>query len=199
MNRQGSYHAAANEAATGGEQTLDANVSASNEVPTTSSERADERQRSKPLPEDALIILPVRNLVLFPGVILPITIGRAKSRVAAQEAARQQRPIGVLLQSKPEIDEPRPEDLHWVGTTANVLRYVTGADGAHHLQFGGTIHSADVRAVRLGDLHADGTDATTCPIDQNFLTSFQRPVGTQPLHRKLPGLRQRRRLLERHA
>ena len=133
MNRQGSYHAAANEAATGGEQTLDANVSASSEVQPTSSERADERQRSKPLPEDALIILPVRNLVLFPGVILPITIGRAKSRVAAQEAARQQRPIGVLLQSKPEIDEPRPEDLHWVGTTANVLRYVTGADGAHHL------------------------------------------------------------------
>ena len=93
----------------------------------------NEGTQSRPLPEDALIILPVRNLVMFPGVILPITINRAKSRAAAQEAARLQRPVGVLLQTKPEIDEPRPEDLHWVGTVANVLRYVTGADGAHHL------------------------------------------------------------------
>jgi ATP-dependent Lon protease len=92
-----------------------------------------ERSASRPLPEDALIILPVRNLVLFPGVILPVTIGREKSRAAAQEAARLQRPIGVLLQVKPEIDDPRSEDLHWVGTTANVLRYVTGPDGSHHL------------------------------------------------------------------
>ncbi|HSN40991.1 MAG TPA: endopeptidase La [Burkholderiales bacterium] len=88
---------------------------------------------SRPLPEDAFIILPVRNLVLFPGVVLPITIGRARSRAAAQEAVRVQRPIGVLLQSRPEADEPGPDDLHWVGTMANVLRYVTAPDGSHHL------------------------------------------------------------------
>src|SRR5688572_4199338 len=82
----------------------------------------DERRTSRPLPDDALIILPTRNLVLFPGVVLPITIGRKKSRRAAQEAARQQKPIGVLLQTNPEIDDPRAEDMHWVGTTANVLR-----------------------------------------------------------------------------
>ena len=49
--------------------------------------RANEGHPAKQLPEDARISLPVRNLVLFPGVILPITIGRAKSRAAAQEAA----------------------------------------------------------------------------------------------------------------
>jgi len=92
-----------------------------------------EERQVKPLPEDALIILPVRNLVLFPGTILPITIGRRRSRAAAQEAARMQRPIGVLLQSKPDVDEPGPNDLHWVGTTANVLRYVTAPDGSHHV------------------------------------------------------------------
>ena len=63
---------------------------------------------SRPLPEDAMIILPVRNLVLFPGVILPITIGREMSRAAAQEAARSQRPLGILLQSKPDVDKPGP-------------------------------------------------------------------------------------------
>jgi ATP-dependent Lon protease len=134
MNRPDFLSAAPNDAATdGSEQALDANVSPSGEAQSTTAARAEEPQRSRPLPEDAIIVLPVRNLVLFPGVILPITIGRAKSRAAAQEAARLQRPVGVLLQSKPEIDDPRPEDLHWVGTTANVLRYVTGPDGAHHV------------------------------------------------------------------
>jgi len=94
---------------------------------------ASETRQLRPLPDDALIILPVRNLVLFPGVIMPVTIGREKSRAAAQEAARQQRPLGILLQVKPELDDPKPEEMHWVGTTANVLRYVTGAEGTHHI------------------------------------------------------------------
>jgi len=95
--------------------------------------RAQDERKTRPLPEDALIILPVRNVVLFPGVVLPITVGRARSRAAAQHAARTQRPIGVLLQRNKEIEEPGAEDLYWVGTTANVLRYVTGPDGAHHV------------------------------------------------------------------
>jgi ATP-dependent Lon protease len=98
--------------------------------------RADARPSgetgARALPEDALIILPVRNLVLFPGVVLPITIGRARSRAAAQEAARLQRPLGVLLQSRPDVDAPGPDDLHWVGTSANVVRYITAPDGSHH-------------------------------------------------------------------
>jgi ATP-dependent Lon protease len=100
--------------------------------PSAASQAAREAA-SRPLPEDAMIILPTRNLVLFPGVVMPITIGRARSRAAAQEAVRLNRSIGVLLQTKPEDDEPGPNDLHWVGTTANVIRYVTVAEGAHHL------------------------------------------------------------------
>jgi ATP-dependent Lon protease len=87
---------------------------------------------SKPLPGDALIILPVRNVVLFPGIVVPLTVGRERSRLAAQEAVRLERPLGILLQTKAEVDEPNPEDLHWVGTTAAVLRYVTGPEGTHH-------------------------------------------------------------------
>ena len=58
----------------------------------------------------AVIILPVRNMVLFPGLVVPLTIGRETSRAAAQEAVRLQKPIGILLQSKPDIDEPTPDD-----------------------------------------------------------------------------------------
>ncbi|MCC7061125.1 MAG: endopeptidase La, partial [Burkholderiaceae bacterium] len=73
-----------------------------------------------------------RNTVLFPGLVVPLTIGRERSRAAVQEAVRQQRPIGVLLQTKAEIEDPTPDQLHWVGTTAAVLRYITGPDGTHH-------------------------------------------------------------------
>jgi ATP-dependent Lon protease len=87
---------------------------------------------SRPIPDDALIILPVRNVVRFPSAIVPLTIGRERSRAAAQEAVRLERPLGVLLQSKPDVDDPRADELHWVGTSASVLRYVTTPDGVHH-------------------------------------------------------------------
>ncbi|HSN21732.1 MAG TPA: endopeptidase La [Usitatibacter sp.] len=84
------------------------------------------------MPPDAMIILPVRNIVLFPGIVVPLAVGRERSRAAAQEAVRLQRPIGILLQSKPDVDEPAPGDMHWVGTSANLLRYITAPDGTHY-------------------------------------------------------------------
>ena len=86
---------------------------------------------SRPLPDDAMIILPVRNMVLFPGLVVPLAVGRERSRAAAQEALRLERPLGILLQTNPDVDAPGPDDMHWVGTSANVLRYVT-AEGTHH-------------------------------------------------------------------
>jgi ATP-dependent Lon protease len=88
---------------------------------------------SRPLPDDALIIVPVRNVVLFPGMVVPLVVDRERSRAAVQEAVRLQRPLGILLQSRRDADQPGPDDLHWVGTTATVLRYVTAPDGSHHV------------------------------------------------------------------
>jgi ATP-dependent Lon protease len=85
------------------------------------------------LPADALILIPTRNLVLFPGTVLPITLGRQRSTTAAQAAVRLSRPIGLILQRDPTMDDPMPVDLHRVGTEANVLRYVTSPDGSHHV------------------------------------------------------------------
>jgi len=87
----------------------------------------------KPLPDDALIIIPLRNAVLFPGIMSPVTVGRPSSVAAAQEAARSERRAGFLLQRDPEKNELRPDDLHWVGTAGQIVRYITGAEGAHHL------------------------------------------------------------------
>jgi ATP-dependent Lon protease len=86
-----------------------------------------------PLPSDALIIVPVRNVVLFPGIVMPVTIGRARSIAAAQRAVQEQRQIGILLQREAEVADPTPIDMHRVGTVANIVRYVTAPDGGHHL------------------------------------------------------------------
>ena len=86
-----------------------------------------------PFLADALIIVPVRNTVLFPSVVIPISIGRLKSIAAAQQAVREQRQIGLLLQRDAEASEPGPDDLYRVGTVANIVRYITGPDDSHHL------------------------------------------------------------------
>jgi ATP-dependent Lon protease len=85
------------------------------------------------LPQDALIILPVRNFVLFPRTVFPITVGRPQSVTAAQEAVRSQRQIGIIMQRDAQAADPTPVDLHRVGTVANIVRYVTGNEGSHHL------------------------------------------------------------------
>ena len=85
------------------------------------------------LPDDALIIVPVRNMVLFPGMILPVTIGRESSVAGAQQAIKTEAPIGILLQRNPELDQPGQQDLCTVGTLAGILRYITTPDGAHHI------------------------------------------------------------------
>lgn len=85
------------------------------------------------IPDDSLIIIPVREMVLFPGAIAPIAIGRAKSIAAAQQALREQRPVGIVLQRSPEIEEPGPDDLYRVATIANIVRYITAPDGTHHI------------------------------------------------------------------
>ncbi len=85
------------------------------------------------LPPDAVIIVPVRNTVLFPGLVVPITLGRPKSVAAAQQAVREQRQVGILLQREASVDDPTGIDMHRMGTMANVLRFVTAPDGTHHV------------------------------------------------------------------
>jgi ATP-dependent Lon protease len=83
--------------------------------------------------DDMLIIIPVRNLVLFPGTVVPVAINRERSLAAAQEAIRAERKVGFLLQQDPDLQSPTGRDLYKVGTVASIVRYVTGQDGTHHL------------------------------------------------------------------
>ena len=96
-------------------------------------EKARDQQNLPPLPPDAMIIVPVRNFVLFPGMVMPVTIGRPRSVAAAQQAVREQRQIGILKQRDPEVGEPTAIDMHRMGTVANVVRFITDQGGTHHL------------------------------------------------------------------
>ena len=84
--------------------------------------------------EDVLIILPVSNTVLFPGVVLPIAVTGDSALAAAQEAVRTQRRVGLLLQADSGGTPPHEaENLHRVGTAASIVRFITAPDGTHHL------------------------------------------------------------------
>jgi ATP-dependent Lon protease len=83
--------------------------------------------------EDVLIILPVNNTVLFPGVVLPIAISGNTALAAAQEAVRTQRRVGLLLRIDPESNASDADNLHRVGTAASIVRFITAQDGTHHL------------------------------------------------------------------
>ena len=105
-----------------------------NNLPVTPDESAAQAAaRMPPLPSDALIIVPVRSTVLFPGHVLPITVGRPRSVAAAQQAVREQRQVGILMQRSAEVADPSVIDMHRMGTVANIVRYVTAPDGTHHL------------------------------------------------------------------
>ena len=78
---------------------------------------------------DTLPILPLRNTVLFPGVVLPITVGRDKSIKAVNEAYKTDKLIGVLAQKDVNIEDPEPKDLCAFGTIAKVVKLIKMPDG----------------------------------------------------------------------
>src|SRR5437868_481942 len=118
----------------GEKSSRDESVPPSASTTNTVAARAEGARDSVPsVPADAMIILPMRNTVLFPGMVLPLGVGRERSVAAAQEAVREQRPLGLLLQRDPETVEPGSGDLYEIGTTARILRYLTTQDGSHNV------------------------------------------------------------------
>ncbi|MES1930546.1 ATP-dependent protease La [Salinisphaera dokdonensis CL-ES53] len=91
---------------------------------------------SAPKPE-VIHILPMREVVLFPELVMPVVLDRPAAMAGAQHAMRNEQPVGLVLASPDEGDDANGDEpesrLHRVGTGANIMRYVTGSDGNHHL------------------------------------------------------------------
>jgi ATP-dependent Lon protease len=79
---------------------------------------------------DILPILPLRNTVLFPGIIIPITVGREKSIKLIREAYKKDKIIGTVAQRNPNINEPTGKDIYKVGTVAQILKILEMPDNS---------------------------------------------------------------------
>ncbi len=89
----------------------------------------DEEEIKKEDVPEVLPILPLRNTVLFPGVVIPITAGRDQSIKLLKEANKGNKIIGVVAQNNEAIENPTKKDLHTIGTVARILRMLKMPDG----------------------------------------------------------------------
>src|SRR4028119_1440715 len=91
-------------------------------------EAENENDKITSVPPD-LPVLPLRNTVLFPGVVLPITVGRDKSIKAVNDAYKGNKLIGVLAQTDSTIEDPEIKDLCNIGTIAKIVKLIKMPDG----------------------------------------------------------------------
>ncbi|MFP5040086.1 endopeptidase La [Parasediminibacterium sp. JCM 36343] len=91
-------------------------------------ENESEQDKNMVIP-DEIPILPLRNTVLFPGVVLPITVGRDKSIKAVQEAYKSDKLIGVIAQKDTNVENPEAADLCSIGTVAKIIKLIKMPDG----------------------------------------------------------------------
>lgn len=97
-------------------------------IPLMSEE--EERKLTEAEIPNELPILPLKNTVLFPGVVVPITVGRDRSLALVKEAYEGDKIIGVVTQKNEDIEEPEYKDLHTVGTVAQILKLIKMPDGS---------------------------------------------------------------------
>ena len=89
----------------------------------------DEEQMNRESLPETLPVLPLRNTVLFPGVVIPITAGRDKSINLIKDANNGSKTIGVVSQKDESVENPGPEDINTMGTVARILRVLQMPDG----------------------------------------------------------------------
>ncbi len=97
-------------------------------IPLFTSE--DEDQMNKEEFPDELPILPLRNNVLFPGVVIPITVGRDKSIKLIKDAYSGNKILGVVSQTDVKIEDPNSKEIHTIGTVGQILKHLKMPDGS---------------------------------------------------------------------
>ena len=98
-------------------------------IPLLSMEEEEEDLNTEDVVIDDLPILPLKNTVLFPGVVIPVTVGRQKSIKLVKKAYNSDKTIGVIAQDNPDIEDPTIDDLYRMGTMAHILKMLVLPDG----------------------------------------------------------------------
>ncbi len=97
-------------------------------IPLLSEE--EERKLTESAVPESLPILPLKNTVLFPGVVVPITVGRDRSLALVKEAYETDKIIGVVAQKDESVEDPDPQDICGIGTVAQILKLIKMPDGS---------------------------------------------------------------------
>ena len=94
---------------------------------------------------DRLALLPLRDVVVYPHMVLPLFVGRAKSIAALDAAIEHDQPVFLLAQRNPNDEEPGINDLHEMGTIANVLQVLKLPDGTVKVLVDGVIRAKAIK------------------------------------------------------
>ena len=135
-------------------------------IPLTTAEE-EENVNKQTFPEH-LPILPLRNNVLFPGVVIPITVGRDRSIKLIQEANKGNKIIGVVSQKDQEEETPEFKDLHKTGTVAQIVRLLKMPDGSSTVIIQGKRRFEMIEAIQT----------------EPFLTASVKILNEQPFDQK---------------
>ncbi len=141
---------------------------------------------------DTLPVLPLRDVVVYPHMVIPLFVGRDKSIVALEQAMQVNKQILLLAQKQADVDEPKPKDLYDVGTVATILQLLKLPDGTVKVLVEG-VERARVDAITSGEFFA----AAVTPLpdaeqyDEREMDVLTRSVVSQfeqyvKLNRKVP-------------
>ena len=125
------------------------------------------------LKSDIVSILPLRNMVLFPGIVLPVSIERSFSLEVVKKAVERNEYIGVVYQLNPETDAPKLKDLHEVGTIAKVMRIIELPNGSYTALIQGFCRFQLLDMVKRGNIYK----SRTIPLYEENCTMANKEFG----------------------
>ena len=152
-----------------------------------------EETRTKPAnPPDLLPVLPLRDVVVYPHMVIPLFVGRERSIVALEQAMKVNKQILLLAQRQADVDDPAPKDLYDVGTVATILQLLKLPDGTVKVLVEG-VERARVEQLVTGEFFAAkaGVLGEGEAYDEREMDVLVRSVVTQfeqyvKLNRKVP-------------
>ncbi len=138
---------------------------------------------------EQLPVLPLRNLVVFPGTVMPLSVGRPKSKALLEEVMPGDKLVGVIAQKNPDVEDPKFGDLHSIGTVAMILKLFRLPDGNQSIIVHGH-HRFRLHALTQEDpfhigeveplVDVDPTDAETVALVGNIREQARRLIELSP-------------------
>ncbi len=146
-------------------------------------------QASSPGKQEPMPVLPLRNIIFFPGQIAPLFVGRSSSVQLTEEAHRTHTPILVLTQKDSAVDSPAADDLFQVGTVVRIVKIYTMPDGSKSVVVEG-VHRAYVRSIQSEDPYLKATIERLVEeiVDPNDVDIMARVANVRTMFKKLAGL-----------